>query len=36
MARVGSETHNNSFQNKKVSTPTGRRGYENGLHSEIE
>lgn len=32
---INSSLQNDSFQNKKVST-AGRRGYENGSHSEIE
>lgn len=33
---INSALQNDSFENKKHSKSTGRRGYENGSHSEIE
>ena len=33
---VNSALQNDSFEDKKHSKTTGRRGYENGSHSEIE
>jgi hypothetical protein len=33
---VNSSLQNDSFENKKTSQISGRRGYENGSHSEIE
>ena len=33
---VNSALQNDSFEDKKHSKNTGRRGYENGSHSEIE
>lgn len=33
---VNSSLQNDSFEDKKISKTSGRRGYENGSHSEIE
>lgn len=33
---INSSLQNDSFEDKKKSNPAGRRGYENGSHSEIE
>lgn len=33
---INSSLQNDSFEDKKTSKPSGRRGYQNGSHSEIE